>query len=308
MFVSFAARRLLQCIPVFLGVTFLSFLLIRAAPGDAAHFFLAERGIDLSADALAKTRKELGLDAPIARQYAAYLKAVLSGNFGVSYITKEPVARELTRRFRVSLLLALTSLTASLFIALALGALSALWQNSAFDKAVRFFSLLGLSLPAFCLALLLIMIFGVKLRALSVFSASGSARYILPCITLITASAAYYTRFIRAVLLEEFSKEYIRTAKACGLPLFAVVRSCLKNISFPVLTSLGMSLAALLAGHIVVEKIFALPGIGSYLIDGLIKRDYAAVDGCVLLYAALFSLLNLSADIACAYIHPHYEK
>jgi ABC-type dipeptide/oligopeptide/nickel transport system permease component len=308
MFASFAAKRLLQCIPVFLGVTFLSFLLIRAAPGDAAHFFLAERGVDLSEGALAKTRKELGLDAPIMRQYAAYLKAVLGGNFGISYITKEPVAHELARRFRVSLFLAFTSLSASLCIALALGALCAVWHNSAFDKAVRFFSLLGLSLPAFCLALLLVMVFGVKLRALAVFGASGPARYLLPCITLISAAAAYYTRFIRAVLLEEFSKEYVRTAKACGLPVYAVVRSCLKNASLPVLASLGMSLAALLGGHVVVEKIFALPGIGSYLIDGIIKRDYAAVDGCVLLYAALFSCINLCADIACAYIHPRYEK
>lgn len=304
----FVARRVLQFIPVFLGVTFLSFLLIRAAPGDAAHFFLAERGIDVSADALRSARKELGLDTAIPRQYAAYLQAILSGNFGVSHLTKEPVAKELARRFRVTFLLSVSSLAAALAISLAAGALCALRHNSGFDKAVRFLSLLGLSLPSFCLAFALIVLFGVKLRALPVFGGTGPARYILPCITLVTAAAAYYTRFIRAVLLEEFSKEYIQAAKARGLSLFAIVRASFKNASLPVLNSLGISLAALLGGNIVVEKIFALPGVGSYLIDGIIQRDYAVVDGCVVLYAALFSLLNLAADIACAAIHPLYEK
>lgn len=308
MFALFVIRRMARFIAVFGGATFLSFLLIRAAPGDAAHFVLAERGIDVSAAALAGARKELGHDTTIARQYTAYLAAVLRGNFGVSYITKEPVARELMRRFRVTFRLSAVSLAAALGIALALGAFCAIRHNSAADKAVRVLALLGLSLPAFCLALLLIALFGVKLRAFAVFGADGHARYILPCITLTGAAAAYYTRFIRAVLLEEFSKEYILAAKAHGLSLFALVRGALKNASLPVLNSLGISLAALLGGHIVVEKMFALPGAGAYLIDGIVKRDYAAVDGCVVLYAALFSLINLAADIACAAIHPLYEK
>lgn len=301
-------RRLLQFIPVFFGVTFLAFLLIRAAPGDAARFFLADRGIDISNDALVKTRKDLGLDKTIAHQYAAYLSAILSGNLGTSYITKEPVAKELVRRFRVTLAVSVPSLAAALGIAFFLGAISALQQNRVLDKIIRFLSIAGISLPSFCLAVLLMVVLGVKLRLLPVFGAAAPLHYIMPGITLVTAAAAYYTRFLRGVLLEEFSKEYIQAAKAQGLPLFDIVRSSLKNASLPVLTSLGMSLAGLLGGHIVIEKIFALPGMGSYLIDGIVQRDYAVVDGCVLLYAALFSCINLCADIMCAYIHPLYEK
>ncbi|MDR2510169.1 MAG: ABC transporter permease [Spirochaetaceae bacterium] len=308
MFALFVLRRILQLVPVFFGVTFLSFMLIRAAPGDAARFVLAERGIDLSGAALEKTRRELGLDAAAIVQYGAYIKAVLRGNLGRSYITKEPVTAELGRRFRVTALLSLVSMTLALAAAIAAGALCAVKQNTAFDRIVRVICLFGLSLPAFCLALLLIAAFALKTRLLPVFAGGGIARYILPCVTLTSGGAAYYTRFIRAALLEDFSKPYILAAKARGLSTAAIVRAAMKNASLPVLSSLSMSLAFLLGGNIVVEKIFAIPGVGSCLIDGITKRDYAAVDGCVLLYAAIFSLLNLISDIACARIHPLYEK
>jgi ABC-type dipeptide/oligopeptide/nickel transport system permease component len=304
----FIIRRLLQFIPVFFGVTFLSFLLIRAAPGDAAHFYLSERGIDFSQDAIAQTREKLGLDKNIPRQYAVYLAAILKGNLGTSYVTKEPVAAELTRRFRVTLLLALTTLPSVMLIALPLGAFCAVKQNSAFDKTCRFLSLLGVSFPSFCLAFLLILICSAGLRWLPAFGASTPAHYIMPCITLVIASSAYYTRFIRASLLEEFSKEYIKAAKARGLSLFIIVRSSLKNAGLPVLTSFGMSFASLLGGQAIIEKIFALPGMGSFLIDGIIRRDYAVVDGCVIVYAALFSFINLCVDMLCAYLNPFYEK
>ncbi|GMO24833.1 MAG: ABC transporter permease [Termitinemataceae bacterium] len=304
----FIAQRLLQFIPVFFGVTFLSFLLIRAAPGDAAHFYLAERGADLSHEALAQARRQLGLDKTIAGQYAAYLRAILKGDFGNSYITKEPVSAELKRRFRVTLLLALATLPAVLLIAFPLGAFCALKHGSAFDKAARALSTILTSLPSFCVAFLFILIFGAGLRLIPVFGASTPAHYILPCLTLVISSSAYYTRFIRAAFIEEFSKEYIKAAKSRGLSLFAIVRSSLKNAMLPVFTSLGMSLASLLGGQAIIEKIFALPGMGSFLIDAVIKRDYAVVDGCVLLYAALFACINLCADILCAYLNPLYEK
>lgn len=302
--VRYILKRIAQFVPVFFGVTLLVFVLTRIAPGDAARFYLAERGIDYSPSAIEAARHELWLDKTISVQYINWLCGVLRGNLGVSHLSGEPVVHELYSRFCVTLLLTMLVFPAILLIAFPLGILCTVKQNSATDSILRCLNVLALSLPPFCLALLLILIFSVRLHLLPPFGFSQPLHYIMPCFTLVTAAAAYYTRLIRGCLLEEFSRDYILAARARGLPLANVVCGALRNAIFPVLTSLGMTLAHLLGGQVIIEKIFGIPGMGSYLIDGIMRRDYAVVQGCALLYTTLFSALNLTTDVVCAALDP----
>jgi peptide/nickel transport system permease protein len=294
---------------VFFGVTALVFCLLRLAPGDAAYISLRDRGVDLSTEALAKTRAELGLDKPILVQYGIWLKAVLHLDLGNSVLTHEPVSAELARRFRGSLRLTLPSMALAMLIAFPLGVLSAARQGKVWDTLCRIAAIAAMSVPAFCAGLLCILLFSVRLQWLPSFGAGTPAHLVMPCLVLAIGSAAHYTRLIRSALLEELSKEYIRTARARGVSNKKLIRDhAMKNALLPVLTSLGMSLAMMLGGAAVVEKVFSWPGMGMYLIDAVTRRDYPAVQGCVLLYAFLFTFVNLAADILCILLDPKAKR
>jgi peptide/nickel transport system permease protein len=311
----YIAKRLLQFIPVFFGLTILVFCLLRLAPGDAARIKLQDRGLDLSAESLASARAELGLDRPILAQYGSWLSAILRLDLGNSIVSGEPVARELARRFRMTLLLTLPAKIVVVIIAFPLGLLAALHQGKFWDRITRIAAIVVMSVPSFCLGLLGILIFAVTLRWLPSFGAGSTDKLvslthlIMPCLVISIAATAHYTRFIRSALLEELSKEYVRAARARGIGRETVLlRHGMKNALIPIFTSLGMSLALMLGGSAVVEKVFSWPGMGSGLIDAVLSRDYPVVQGCVLLYAFIFSGINLLTDILCIILDPQVRR
>jgi ABC-type dipeptide/oligopeptide/nickel transport system permease component len=306
---KYIAKRLLHFVPVFLGVTALVFFLLRVAPGDAAYIRLNDRGMDLTEENLSGVRAELGLDRPVWVQYSRWLGAIVRGDLGNSIVSGEPVIGELKRRFRLTLRLTLSAMALVLIVAFPLGLLAALYQGKLWDRITRVFAISVMSIPSFCLGLVFILVFSAHLRWLPSFGAGSPASLVMPCLVLFIASAAHYTRFIRSALLEELSQEYIRAVKARGIGTRTIIIShSIKNALIPIITSLGMSLALMLGGSAVVEKVFSWPGMGSCLIDAVLNRDYPVVQGCVLLYAFMFTGINLLTDIACIALDPKVGK
>jgi ABC-type dipeptide/oligopeptide/nickel transport system permease component len=306
---KYIAKRLLHFIPVFFGVTALVFFLLRVAPGDAAYIRLQDRGMDLSEENLAAARTELGLDRPSWVQYGRWLGAVFRLDLGNSIVSGEPVIGELMRRFRLTLYLTLPAMALVLITAFPLGLFAALYQGKIWDRITRVSAIAVMSIPSFCLGLVFILVFSANLRWLPSFGAGSPAHLVMPCLVLFIASAAHYTRFIRSAMLEELSQEYIRAAKARGIGTRTIlVFHCIKNALIPIITSLGLSLALMLGGSAVVEKVFSWPGMGSGLIDAVLNRDYPVVQGCVLLYAFIFTAINLSTDIVCIILDPRVRK
>jgi nickel transport system permease protein len=305
----YALKRLLYVPLVIFGVTVLVFALLRLAPGDAARLRLTELGLDPSEENLAALREELGLHRPLGEQYLLWLRDVARLDFGRSLATGRPVAGEYFAHLKATAALAFPALILALALALPGGTLSALRRSGPFDGVCRALSILTLSIPSFCLGLFFILLFSVRLRWLPSFGSGRPEHLVLPVLTVALGSAAHYTRFIRTVLLEEFSKDYIRAARARGLRPGALVwGQALKNAAPPVITSLGMSLALLLGGQAVVEKVFSWPGAGKYLIDAILRRDYNVVQCAVILFAFFFVGLNLLADLLCMLIDPQLRR
>lgn len=305
----FIIRRLLWLIPVLLGVSILVFLLLRVAPGDAAQLRLAQLGIDPTPQALADMRAALGLDRPLPLQYLAWLGDALRGDFGDSVATGRPALAEFAVRFPATLALALPAIALTAAIAFPAGVGAAMYRGGLFDGATRLASIALLSIPGFCLGLLLILLFSVRLGWLPSFGAGGVAHLILPCATLALGFAASYTRFVRATMLEELSRDYVRAARARGLAKGRIVwGEALKNAASPIITSLSMQLALLLGGSAVVEKVFSWPGVGKFLIDAILARDYPVVQCCVLIFAVFFVGLNLVADLLCLLVDPRLHR
>jgi ABC-type dipeptide/oligopeptide/nickel transport system permease component len=306
---KYIVKRLLHFIPVFFGVTALVFFLLRVAPGDAAHIRLHDRGMDLSEENLSSIRAELGLDRPLWVQYGRWLEAIFRLDLGNSIVSGEPVVGELSRRFRLTLYLTLPVMVLVLITAFPMGLLAALYQGKLWDRITRISAIMMMSIPSFCLGLVFILIFSTHLRWLPSFGAGSPVHLVMPCFVLFIASAAHYTRFIRSAILEELSREYVRAAKARGIGTRTILIShSIKNALIPIITSLGMSLALMLGGQAVVEKVFSWPGMGSCLIDAVLSRDYPVVQGCVLLYAFIFTGINLITDIICIILDPRVRK
>lgn len=298
---------------IMLGVTLLTFSMMHLAPGDPAEqIAIARYGIEeLSQETIEWIRHQEGLDAPVYVQYAKWLNHVIHGDLGRSLITGEPVLDEIIARFPATLQLALASMIISLLIAIPIGILSAVKQNSAIDYLGMTGALLGVSMPNFWLALLLILLFSVHLGWLPVCGRGGIEHLILPALTLGTGMTAITTRLTRSSMLEVLGQNYIRTARAKGLAEGLVIgKHAIKNAMIPVVTVAGLQFAFLLEGAVIAETIFAWPGIGRLLVDSIFNRDFAVIQGCALFIAVIFVLVNLLVDISYAYLDPRirYER
>ena len=303
-------RRLLATVPVLLLVTAGVFALLHLTPGDPVDAMMAE-----SADASTKEslRRELGLDRPIAVQYAAWMGRLLRGDLGRSIRNGEPVLENVSRRIRPSVQLALLAMAISLTIAFPVAIASAVRHNTGVDRLGTTFALFGICMPNFLLALLLIFVFGVTLRWLPISGYldpledgwSGLRSLVLPAVTLGLALAAVITRTLRSSLLEALAEDYVRTARAKGLSEWVVIRGhVLKNALIPVVTVLGLQLGTLIGGAVITEYVFALPGIGRLVVDAVFARDYPLVQGVILLIALGFIVSNLLVDLLYGYIDP----
>lgn len=306
----YIARRLLAMVPVLLLVSMVVFSLLHLTPGDPALSILGEEATPQQVEAL---RNKLGLNQPIPVQYVKWLGAVLRGDLGRSVRSNQPVSEAIAERLPVTVELALLSMVISLAIAIPAGIISAMRRNSVVDTTATFVALLGVSLPNFFLAILLILVFGVKLGWLPPFGyqplnaglAENLRRMILPAITLGAALAAIVTRMMRSSLLEVLDQDYVRTARAKGLSETRMIRAhALKNALMPVVTIVGLQIGGLLGGAIITESIFVLPGIGRLLVDAIFQRDFPLVQGVVLFVSLAFLFSNFAVDLLYAYLDP----
>lgn len=292
---------------VVFGVTIATFVLMNMAPGDQAEMVaIARYGLEnLTADEIENIRISEGLDAPVWVQYFHWVSHIAQGDFGHSLVTGDPVSQEIIARIPATLLLSITSLVFSLLIAIPAGVISAVKHNSFVDHGVRIGAMLGATIPNFWLALLLILLFSVTWDWFPVFGYGTASHIVLPAVTLGAGMAAVTTRLIRAGMLEVLKQDYIISARAHGISEKSVIfRHALKNAFIPVITVIGMQLGHLLEGTVIVESIFAWPGLGKLLVDSIYARDYAVIQACVLLFAVFFVLINLLVDLLYVILDP----
>ena len=309
----YLAWRLVGAIPTLLGVSVLTFLFIRLIPGDAIAARLGT-STALSPEQLASLRAYFGLDQPLYQQYWTWLTSLLRGDFGYSIRTGRPVLVEITERLPATLELAVAATVIAVAIGLPLGLLSAMRPRSRADVVARIGGLIGLSLPSFWLGTLIIVFFSLYLRWLPntggyvdfVHDPLGNlALIVLPALTLGVALAAATMRMTRSAMLDVLSADYVRTAWAKGLAGALIVRRhVLKNGLIVVVTLLGIQVGQLLGGTVVVEEIFSIPGVGRMLLAAIVQRDYALVQGGVLVIAILFVLVNIVVDLLYGYLDP----
>ncbi len=327
---SYVGRRLGQLVLILFGVSLLVFLMLRLIPGDPAQLLIGEYA---SPEELARLRHKLGLDRSMAVQYWLYLKSILQGDFGISARTGTPVLQEILPRLLATAELSLAAMFLATFFGMAAGVVSAVRQYSLWDYTAMFLALVGVSMPIFWLGLMLIYLFSVKyplfpmmgrlgmgmdapfltgfvlLDALLVMRWNvfwnGLHHLILPAFTLATIPMAVVARITRSSMLEVLNKDYIRTARAKGMDETVVIlRHALRNAMLPVVTVLGLNLGLLLSGAVLTETIFSWPGLGRYLVDSLMGRDYAAVQSCVLIFAGIMTVINLLVDLVYVVLDP----
>jgi peptide/nickel transport system permease protein len=299
------ARRILILIPTLLGVVTLVFFLIHFIPGDPVELMLGETA---SRADLAKMRHDLGLDQPITEQYGRFLSGLARGDLGRSLFYRRPVHQVILDKLPATLELALAAMALTLLIALPLGIVAAVRKGSLADRSAMLASLVGISMPNFWLGPLLIILFSLKLGWLPVSGREGAASVILPALTLGTALAALLSRMTRSAMLDVLGEDYLRTARAKGVPeKTVIVRHALRNALLPVLTIVGLQLGALLSGAVITEIVFAWPGIGSLLIQSIHTRDYPLVQGCVLVIALGYVAANFVTDLLYAAVDPRVK-
>ena len=302
----YIATRLLYMIPVLWLVVSVVFLLIHLVPGDPIQQMLGENAS--SAD-LQAARHLYGLDVPIGRQYINYWKGVLSGDLGRSMRFDRSVGSVIAQRYPQTLQLTVASMIVALLISIPAGVRSARRRNRWDDRALSFISLLGLSFPNFALGPILILFFAIYLGLLPVSGSGTPAHLILPAVTMGGALAAILTRMVRTAMLEELGQDYIRTARAKGLPENVVVyKHALRNALVPVLTVVGLQFGALLAGAIVTETIFSWPGIGRLTIQAISSRDYYLVQGCILMIGLTYVVVNFMTDFFYSLANPRIRQ
>jgi len=299
---AFLLRRLTLTIPVIWLVVTLVFGLIHLVPGDPVAQMLGEGAPQPE---IQRVRHDLGLDRPLLDQYKAYVLGLLKGDLGTSYRNQEPVLQSIAARYPATIELTLAAILVSLALALPAGVIGAVKRGTLVDKAIGVFSLFGVSLPNFALGPLLILLFSIFLGILPVSGRGGISHLILPAVTMGGALAAITTRMVRSSMLEEIHQDYIRTARAKGLPERIVLfKHALRNGLLPIITILGLQAGALLAGAIITETIFAWPGLGRLTVQAINARDYPLLQGCILTISLSYILINLLTDALYSVVDP----
>ncbi len=304
---AYIAKRLLLAIPVVFGVAFVVFAMVRVVPGDPAQIIAGETATEEFVEAI---RKDLGLDRPLLEQFASYMGSLLRGDFGRSIRSRAPVAGELWARIPNTISLTIAGLLVAVIVGVGAGVISAIRPYSIVDTVVMLVALAGLSMPVFWSGLMMILVFAVWLGWLPAVGTGTPVHLILPGVTLGMATAAIIARMTRSSMLEVLRSDYIRTARAKGLAEPTVVnRHAFRNALIPVITVVGLQMGTLLSGAVLTESVFAWPGIGRLLVEGILSRDYPIVQAAVLVVALAFVLVNLLVDVLYAVVDPriHYE-
>lgn len=303
----YVIRRLIMLIPVLLGVLVFTFLLSRLTPGDPVMQLLSENATEEDYEA---KREELGLNRPLIVQFGDYvLDLVTKFDLGTSYSSKQAVSQAIAERFPTTALLAVISILCAVVIGIPTGILSAVYQNSILDYLSKTLALVGVSMPNFWQGLMNILIFSIYFGWLPASGFYGPSYWVLPAITVGTSTAAIITRMTRSSMLEVIRQDYVRTARAKGQKESVVIlRHVMKNALIPIITVIGIQFGGLLGGAVLTESIFAVPGLGKYMVDAIKARDYPVIQGGVVVLALTFSVVNLLIDIIYAYADPRIKS
>ena len=301
--VKYIIRRLIAMIPVVIGITFLVFMIMQLAPGDPVRMMLGENA---EPEAIEAMREEMGLNDPVLVQYGRYMVNLFKGDMGTSYTNQRPVAHEVFSRIPATFELALVSAVVSILIAIPLGVIAAVRQNTLFDNLSMVVSLVGISMPAFWLALMLMLVFSLRLGWFPVQGNNDGWRsFVLPSIAIGFMNMAAIARTTRSSMLETIRQDYIRTARSKGISEGEVImHHAFGNALIPTITVVGVQLGGLLGGAVLTETVFAWPGLGRLMVQAVNGRDVPVVMGCIVILSIGFSIVNLIVDLAYGLIDP----
>lgn len=303
---KFIAKRLVSMIPVLLGVTLIIYLIMSMAPGDPAKVILGEQA---TPEQIAELRADMGLDDPVLVQYARYIMGLCRGTMGTSYNSGIECSTEIMARFPNTLRLAAVSVVISVVLALPLGVLAAVKQNSLFDGVSMIVALIGISMPVFWLGMLLILFFSLRLGWFPSSGSEGWKSLVLPAVTLGFQHMASIARVTRSSMLEVIRQDYIRTARAKGVSENKVItKHALKNALIPTITVIGLQIGGMLGGSVMTESVFAWPGIGRLMVQSINRRDIPMVLGCVMMFSVSFSIVNLIVDVLYGFVDPRIKS
>jgi peptide/nickel transport system permease protein len=306
----FICGRLLHSIPVVVGVSFVVFAMMHLVPGDPVMLLLGAQS-EADATLVQQIREQYGFDKPMPVQYLRFLARALQGDLGRSIHKQSKVVDEIRAQIFHTIQLTVTAMAMAISIGVVLGIMSAVWQNSWIDNLSMLFAVTGVAMPSFWLALLLIFIFSLWLGWLPATGSGGLERLILPAVALGYDATALIARLTRSSMLEVLRQEYIVTARAKGLSeWFLIGKHAVKNAMIPVVTVLGLQFGRLLGGAVVIETVFARPGLGRLAVSGILEKDFPVVQGTVLVAALCYVLVNLVVDITYSFLDPRiqYEK
>lgn len=301
----YTIRRCLLLIPVLFGISLLTFVLVHVTPGDAAQIIAGQEVTDMF---LARLRSEMRLDKPLVLQYTLYIRDLFKGDLGKSYRTRRPVLEEIGFAFPATITLTAAAMCISILVGLFVGIISAVKHNSFLDNLVRSVLLVSVSMPVFWTGLLLMYFFSVRLQLLPSTGRGGIEYLILPALTLSTYSTALLARTTRSAMLDVIREDFITVARAKGLSnLTVILKHVLRNALIPIVTMAGVNTGILLGGAILAETVFAWPGMGRLLVESLHTRDVPVIQGCVMISAGIFVLVNLCVDFVVTWLNPQVK-
>ena len=303
---NYVYKRILQLIPILIGITFLSFAMMRVAGSDVVNEMYAKRGTEVSQEIIDAKKAELGLDQPFLVQYARWFGGLLRGDMGKSYVTGEAVFQTFISKLPATLLLAAMSILMTVIISVPLGILAAVRHDRIIDVMLRFFSFIGNAMPNFFVGMLLMQILSIKLGLLPVISTGVNIRSaLMPTLTLAISMSATYMRQVRATVLEELTKDYVQGAKARGVRDSVILwKNVMRSSLLTIITLLALSIGSLLGGTAIIESIFMWDGVGKLAVDAINMRDYPLIQAYVMWMAIIYVLVNLITDLLYHHLDP----
>ncbi|MFD3406418.1 ABC transporter permease [Kribbella sp. NPDC058693] len=303
----FVVRRLGAAIPVVIGITLIAFVLVHVVPGDPAKVILY--GANASPEQIATLRQQLGLDDPLWRQYADFAVNLVHGNLGTSFLTQTPVSHELLSRAPSTLILTAASMLVAVLVGVPLGLVAGMRPGSVLDTAARWISFAGVAVPYFFLALLLVLVFSVKLHLLSAIDDGTAKSLLLPAVSLGWGYAAILTRLVRGRVIDEMRSDYVKSARARGSgELRVLLRQVLRNSSVPAVTTIGLQFGNILTGAAITEVIFGRAGLGSFLATSITSKNIPVVQGAVVVIGIAYVVINLGVDLIVGAIDPRTRQ
>ncbi len=292
----------IQVVPVLFGISLLVFLIVHVIPGDPA---VIAAGLESSPEVIERIRSELGLDLPMHQQFWRFLSHALQGDLGESIRTGRPVAQEIAERFPYTLRIAVGGIVLATLLGLVVGVTAAVYHNRLWDNLIMVLTLVAVSTPSYWLALMLMLVFSLGLGLVPSIGVGTPMHYVLPIVTLGTQSAGLIARMTRSTMLEVLRQDYVRTARAKGLVELSVIyKHALRNTLIPIVSLIGLRFGGLLAGTVLVESVFAVPGMGRMIVEAVLNRDFPMIQGAVLVVATVYVLTNLMVDLVYGIVDP----